>query len=267
VNTLSRWGMQPTPAANALEALVHMRRGVELSQPFTLVLTDVHMPDMDGFQLAHLIHAMPNSTKAVILLLTSGECLGDLERCREIGISAYLRKPVRRAELRGALVTVLAESPYLEHAENEDVLTIDRLKNKRHGQGLHILLAEDNVANQRVACGILKKAGHNVVVAETGKYAVRLLDEQSFDVILMDVQMPEMDGFEATAAIRERERSTGTHTPIIAMTAHAMSGDRERCLEAGMDDYITKPIKASLLLELVSKYKLGPPRIPGNVAA
>ena len=258
VNMLSTWGMQPTPAASALEALVHMRRGVELGRPFTLVLTDVHMPDMDGFQLADRIHAMPNSTKAVILLLTSGERLGDLARCREIGISAYLRKPVRRAELRGALLTVLAgEAPHLEHAEKEEVLTIERLKKKKHGQGLHILLAEDNIANQRVACGILKKAGHSVVIAETGKCAVRLLDEQSFDVILMDVQMPEMDGFEATAAIRERERRTGTHTPIIAMTAHAMSGDRERCLEAGMDDYITKPIRAPLASRAREQVQLG----------
>jgi CheY-like chemotaxis protein len=225
------------------------------------------MPDMDGFQLAERIHATPNLANAVILLLTSGEHIGDLARCRDMGISVYLRKPVRRAELRAALVAVLAgEAPHLEHAETEEVLTIDRLR-KRHGQGLHILLAEDNLANQRVARTILEKAGHSVVVAETGKFAMMLLDEQSFDLILMDVQMPEMDGFEATAAIREREKHTGKHTPIIAMTAHAMSGDRERCLEAGMDDYITKPIRASLLLELMKEYNPDPPRIPGNMAA
>ncbi len=268
VNMLSMWGMQPIPAASALEALAHMRRGVESGRPFTLVLSDVHMPDMDGFQLADRIHTTPNLTKAVILLLTSGEHSGDLARCREMGISAYLRKPVRRAELRAALVTVLAkEPPHREPVETEAILTIDRLRKERHGRELHILLAEDNVANQRVACGILEKAGHSVVIAETGKYAMTLFDEQPFDVILMDVQMPEMDGFEATAAIRKQERSTGTHTPIIAMTAHAMSGDRERCLGAGMDDYITKPIRASILLDLLNEYSSEPPRIPGNVAA
>jgi two-component system sensor histidine kinase/response regulator len=226
------------------------------------------MPGMDGFQLVERIQTAPNLTKAVILLLTSGERLGDLARCREMGISAYLRKPVRRAELRAAVVTVLAsEASYLEHAETDAVLTIDRLRKERHGQGLHILLAEDNIANQRVACTILEKAGHTVVVAETGKYAVMLLDEQPFDVILMDVQMPEMDGFEATTAIREKESRTGTHTPIIAMTAHAMAGDRERCLEAGMDDYIPKPIQAPLLLKLVNEHSSNPRRIPGKVVA
>jgi len=268
VNMLSTWGMQPTPAASGAEALAHMRRGVDSGRPFTLVLTDVHMPDMDGFQLASRIHTTPNLTKAVILLLTSGEQSGDLARCREMGISAYLRKPVRRAELRAALVSVLAsEAPFREAVETEAILTIDRLRKERHGRELHILLGEDNVANQRVACGILEKAGHSIVIADTGKAAVMLHDEQTFDVILMDVQMPEMDGFEATAAIREHERHTGKHTPIIAMTAHAMSGDRERCLNAGMDDYIAKPIRASLLLDLLNEYSSDPPRIPGNVAA
>jgi len=267
VNLLSTWGMQPTPAAGGPEALAHMRRGAESGRPFTLVLTDVHMPDMDGFQLVERIQSAPDSTKAVILLLTSGEQSGDLARCREMGISAYLRKPVRRAELRAAVVTALAsQTPALEHAETGKVLTIDRVRKERHGQGLHILLAEDNLANQRVARTILEKAGHSVVIAETGKYAVMLLDEQSFDLILMDVQMPDMDGFEATAAIREREKQTGKHTPIIAMTAHAMSGDRERCLEAGMDDYITKPIRASLLLELMNAFNPDAPRISGLTA-
>src|SRR6202030_3317939 len=138
---------------------------------------------------------------------------------------------VRRAELRAALVTVLAsQTPALERAETGEILTIDRLRKERHRRGMHILLAEDNLANQRVARTILEKAGHSVVVAETGKLAVMLLDEKCFDLILMDVQMPDMDGFEATAAIRKREKPIGKHTPIIAMTAHAMSGDRARCL-------------------------------------
>jgi two-component system sensor histidine kinase/response regulator len=245
-----------------------MRSGAESGQPFTLVVTDVHMPDMDGFQLAGRIQTAWNSTKAVILLLTSGEHLGDLARCREMGISAYLRKPVRRAELRAAIVTALAGHTLdVKHAKSDSVLTIDRPQNERHGQGLHILLAEDNIANQRVACAILEKAGHSVVVAETGKNAVMLLAEQSFDVILMDLQMPEMDGFEATSVIREKERRTGAHTPVIAMTAHAMTGDRERCLEAGMDDYIAKPIRAALLLELLNQYNPSSPEHSENLVA
>jgi CheY-like chemotaxis protein len=122
--------------------------------------------------------------------------------------------------------------------------------------GARILLAEDNVVNQRVARAILERAGHTVVVASTGESAVSTWHEQPFDVVLMDVQMPDIDGFQATALIREKEKVSGTHTPIIAMTAHAMSGDRERCLEAGMDDYISKPIRGSVLLDLVMKYSL-----------
>jgi CheY-like chemotaxis protein len=222
------------------------------------------MPDMDGFQLVEQIRAMPTLAHTVTLLLTSGEHFGDLTRCQEIGISAYLRKPVRRAELRAAIVAALtAQARDREVAGPPAVLTIDRLR-KEQGPGLHVLLAEDNVANQRVASAILEKGGHSVVVAETGKSALILLDDQSFDVILMDVQMPEMDGFEATAAIREKESRTGTHTRIIAMTAHAMSGDRERCLAAGMDDYITKPIQAPLLLKLLNE-SLSDRRIPGSL--
>jgi two-component system, sensor histidine kinase and response regulator len=268
VNTVSSWGMQATPAASALEALNHMRRHAETGRPFSLVLTDVHMPDMDGFQLAERIQADPDSTKAVILLLTSGERLGDMERCRAMGISVYLRKPVRRAELRAAVTAALAGHPSdLKQAESDAVLTIDCLRKERQTQKLHILLAEDNIANQRVACTILEKAGHSVVVAETGKYAVMLVDEQPFDLILMDVQMPEMDGLEATAAIREKERRTGAHTPIVAMTAHAISGDRERCLEAGMDAYISKPVQAPLLLKLVNEHSPSPRRNRGHLVA
>jgi len=263
-NMLSIWGMQPTPAASGLEALAHLRRAVDRGHPFALILTDVHMPAMDGFQLVEQIQAMPALAHTVTLLLTSGEHSGDLTRCQEIGISAYLRKPVRRAELRGAIVAALtARARDRKVTRPAAVLTIDRLR-KEQGAGLHVLLAEDNVANQRVASAILEKGGHSVVVAETGRSALMLLDDQPFDVILMDVQMPEMDGFEATAAIREKESRTGTHTRIIAMTAHAMSGDRERCLAAGMDDYITKPIQAPLLLKLLNE-SLSNPRIPGSL--
>ena len=264
-NMLSIWGMQPTPAASGQEALVHLRRAAERGQPFTLMLTDVHMPDMDGFQLVEQIQVIPALADTVTLLLTSGEHFGDLTRCQEIGISAYLRKPVRRNELRAAIVAALtARARDREVTQPAAVLTIDRLR-KEQGPGLRVLLAEDNIANQRVASAILEKGGHSVVVAATGKSALMLLDRQPFDVILMDVQMPEMDGFEATAAIRKKESRMGTHTRIIAMTAHAMSGDRERCLAAGMDDYITKPIQAPLLLKLLNE-SLSTSRVPGGLA-
>jgi signal transduction histidine kinase/CheY-like chemotaxis protein len=255
--TLLGWGIEPTPAASATEALEHMRRSVEHGQPFRLVLTDAHMPEMDGFDLVERIKNTPNLTNAFILMLTSGEHLGDLARCRELGVSAFLTKPVRRAELRAAMVSALADQRGDSQSAQDLLALAGRIaKSTSPSSGACILLAEDNAVNQKVASAILEKAGHSAVLAPTGRKALSLWGEQQFDLILMDVQMPDMDGFEATAAIRERERQSGAHIPIIAMTAHAMSGDRERCLDAGMDDYISKPIRGPVLLELVAKYAL-----------
>ena len=250
------WGMQPTQAASAPEALAQMRRGAEREQPFRLVLTDVHMPEMDGFDLVERIKSTPNLTNAFILMLTSGEHLGDLARCRELGVAAFLTKPVRRAELRAAIVGAIGDpSRGRKHAQSPQAMAGRNAMKERAGSGAHILLAEDNLVNQRVGRAILEKAGHSVVIANNGQRAVQLWEEQSFDLILMDVQMPEMDGFEATAAIRQIEKQRGAHTTIIAMTAHAMTGDRERCLDAGMDDYITKPIHAVALLDLIAEHR------------
>jgi len=251
------WGMQPTPVASASEALAHMRRGAERALPYSLVLTDVHMPEMDGFALVERIKNTPNLTNAFILMLTSGEHVGDLARCRELGVSAFLTKPVRRAELRAAIVTALTDR-HRDSQSAQDLLALASrtAKSTSPSSGACILLAEDNAVNQKVASAILEKAGHSVVLAQTGRKALSLWGEQQFDLILMDVQMPEMDGFETTAAIREQEKKLDAHIPIIAMTAHAMSGDRERCLDAGMDDYISKPIRGSALLDLVTKYAL-----------
>jgi len=256
-DTLRNWGMHPTPVASANEALLQMRRNAELGQPFPLVLTDVHMPEMDGFELVKRMLAAPTLTKAFILMLTSGDHIGDLARCRDLGISAFLTKPIRRAELRVAIVNAMAgqdcggttAQDLRELAGRTAALT-------PANSGARILLAEDNAVNQRVARAILERAGHTVVAATTGESAVRMWREQPFDLILMDVQMPELDGFQATGLIREKERISGAHIPIIAMTAHAMSGDRERCLNAGMDDYISKPIRGPMLLDLVTKYSL-----------
>jgi signal transduction histidine kinase/CheY-like chemotaxis protein len=253
--TLRSWGMEPALAASAPEALEYMRRSAENDQPFPLVLTDVHMPGMDGFDLVERILGTPNLTKAFILMLTSGEHAGDLARCRELGVSSFLTKPIRRAELRSAIENALVERGRgSQTAQDLRALASRTAKSSLASSGAHILLAEDNLVNQRVACAMLEKAGHSVVLATTGQKALNLWEQQPFDVILMDVQMPDIDGFEATAAIRKKEKESGAHTPIIAMTAHAMSGDRERCLDAGMDNYISKPIHAAELLDLVAKY-------------
>ncbi len=249
------WGMQSTPVASAPEALAQMRRGAERGQAFQLVLTDVHMPEMDGFDLVEKIKNTPTLTNAFILMLTSGEHTGDLARCRELGVSAYLIKPVRRAELRAAIVAAMADQSRERLADpDERAATAQPMGNQASGFGSRVLLVEDNVVNQRVAKAILEKAGHRVVLAGNGRIALTQMEQQDFDLVLMDVQMPEMDGFEATAAIRAREHRSGEHIPIIAMTAHAMAGDRERCLEAGMDDYITKPIHGAALLDLVMQH-------------
>jgi two-component system, sensor histidine kinase and response regulator len=248
------WGMLPAPAASGPEALAHLRRGLQRGQPYSLVLTDVHMPEMDGFELVKRIHETPGLTQPVILMLTSGDRGDDIVRCRKLGISSYLTKPVRRAELRTAIVAALAhDTPRLNPGVRPSDSAPDGPR-KIHGAGCRILLTEDNVVNQRVALRILEKAGHMVAIAENGKAALRMLEEQTFDLILMDVQMPEMGGFEATAHIREKEELMGRHIPIVAMTAHAMAGDRERCLDAGMDDYLAKPVAAASLLEMVALY-------------
>ena len=248
------WGMLPAPAASGPEALGHLRRGLQRGQPYSLVLTDVHMPEMDGFELVRRIHETPGLAQPVILMLTSGDRGDDIARCRKLGISSYLTKPVRRAELRAAIIAALArESAPIDLAGQPSGAATEGLQ-PAHAFSCRILLTEDNAVNQRVAVRILEKAGHVVAIAENGKVALRMLQEQNFDLILMDVQMPEMGGFEATALIREKEERTGHHIPIVAMTAHAMAGDRERCLDAGMDDYLAKPVAGSSLLEMVAQY-------------
>jgi signal transduction histidine kinase/CheY-like chemotaxis protein len=256
------WGMLPTPAASGPEALSHMRRGVQRDQPYSLVLTDVHMPEMDGFELARRIYDSADLTKSVILMLTSGDRGDDIARCRKLGVSAYLTKPVRRAELRAAMVSAItSHAPLRDHTEVPNWGTSVLTQGELRSSSVYVLLAEDNAVNQRVALRILEKAGHKVAIAEDGKMALRMLEQQPFDLILMDVQMPEMGGFETTALIREKEKRTGRHIPIIAMTAHAMAGDRERCIGAGMDGYISKPINAAAMLALVAEYGVKPPAI------
>jgi CheY-like chemotaxis protein len=207
------------------------------------------MPEMDGFELTQQIRNSPELTNGVVMMLTSGERREDLARCRELGVFVHLIKPVRRAELRKAITTALAGKGGVA----KDTAVESSSRAPKHPRA-RILLVEDNDVNQAVALGILEKEGHTVAVAGNGKQALKAFDELAFDVILMDVQMPEMGGYEATAAIRKREQGGPGHVPIIAMTAHAMVGDRELCLAAGMDDYISKPIRGRALLDMVRKH-------------
>jgi two-component system, sensor histidine kinase and response regulator len=206
----------------------------------------VQMPEMDGFMLAREIKRSPRSAGAPIVMLSSSDRPDDEALCREIGIAAYLNKPVRQSELLNTILTLLDKAPRraASHAGRGAV--------RRAARSLSILLAEDNPVNQRLALRLLEKAGHKVAVAENGHQAVDLYANGEFDLIMMDVQMPEMDGFEATAEIREREKQTGAHIPIIALTARAMSSDRDRCLSAGMDGYVSKPIKLDDLFDAIS---------------
>ncbi len=259
------WRMKPTEAASAQEALAHLRRASERGHPFALVVTDVHMPEMDGFDLAERIKDVPNLADVVILMLTSGEKRGDIQRCRGMGVSAYLMKPVRRAELRGA-ITKAMRTTALGANEKEQALPVSQVALRVAPQSLRarILLAEDNVVNQRLAARILEKAGHGVLIVSNGKEAMAALEREAIDLVLMDVQMPEMDGFEAARAIRKDEAGKKKHIPIIAMTAHAMTGDRDRCLAAGMDGYIAKPIRANDLLSLVENTMASDAKVADN---
>ncbi|HWP85557.1 MAG TPA: response regulator, partial [Terriglobia bacterium] len=249
---LTRWGMHPTGVASGPEALEAIRQAQAANKPFPLILLDVNMPGMDGFQVAGKIQSELGMEGSTILMLTSAARPGDIARCKELGVAAYLIKPIRRGELLEAILSVLGG----EARRTKKIrISSSRPANERR-RGVRILLVEDNPVNQTVALRLLEKQGHRVVVAGNGKEAVQAYTKagpEGFDLILMDVQMPEMDGFEATAAIRSQERGSGRHIPIVAMTAHAMKGDRERCLAAGMDAYISKPIRAADLVNLVEQ--------------
>src|SRR5271157_1011060 len=243
---LSNWGMRLSLAESGAAALECLKQA---PYPFGLILTDVNMPDMDGFALVEQLRQGPDlAATAKVIMLTSAGQRGDAARCRELGVAAYLTKPVGQAELFDCIARVLGP------AGAGPVVLITHHTLREEKRTLHVLLAEDNAVNQKLAARLLEKHGHHVTVTSNGHEALAALDRDNFDVVLMDVQMPEMDGFEATAVIRVREQSTGRHLPIIAMTAHAMQGDRERCLAAGMDGYIAKPIKAQELLDLLEHF-------------
>ena len=232
--TLQLWGAQVSSAAGAEQALANLILASESSQPYQVVVTDGHMPEMDGFDLVESIRSRPAIAGIGVVMLTSGGGMDELERSRKMDIKCYAHKPIRRRELFSAIVRASGHLPVAGPA----TVAAWRAPARR----LHILLAEDSRINQAIASRILQKLGHTLEIANNGKEALSRLALQTFDLVLMDVQMPEMDGLIATASIRQRESSTQTHIPIIAMTAHAMRGDRERCIDAGMDGYVSKPI-------------------------
>jgi signal transduction histidine kinase/DNA-binding response OmpR family regulator/HPt (histidine-containing phosphotransfer) domain-containing protein len=243
---LTNWHMKPTAVDGARAALVALEQARRAGEPFALVLTDVQMPEMDGFDLAEQIKQHPELTKATIMMLSSAGQPGERARCHELGVAAYLTKPIKQSELLDTIMTVLG-TPSARTREPSPAPQGSVPARRR----LHFLLAEDNAVNQRLAERMLEKRGHTVVVANNGKAALHALEHEAFDLILMDVQMPEIDGLEATMAIRAKEKATGAHIPIVAMTAHAMQGDRERCLAAGMDGYVSKPLQAQELFAVV----------------
>jgi len=246
---LHHWHMHPTVVDSGQAALVAMEQAQEVGTPFPLVLLNARMPEMDGFALAERIKQTPSLAGATIMMLTSGQHPGDAARCREVGIAAYLTKPIMQSELWEAIVAVLniTASPVQDASHPPQPVVHD---GQRH---LCILLAEDNLVNQRLASHLLEKRGHTVVIVDNGQAALAALAQQAFDLVLMDVQMPVMDGFETTKTIRAAERETGTHLPIIALTAHAMKGDDEQCRGAGMDDYLTKPLKPDALYQAIAR--------------
>jgi CheY-like chemotaxis protein len=238
---LKNWKMRPTVVSSGDEALVELQRAATVGQPYGLAILDVQMPGMDGFTLAERIREHPEYVGATVMMLTSEGQRGHAARCRELGIAGYLMKPISQSELLDAIMTSLGEPL------QQDIPLITRHSLRETRQKLNLLLAEDNAVNQLLAVRVLEKMGHSVMVANNGQEAVEHWQKVKFDAILMDVDMPIMNGYEATQCIRELEKESGKHIRIVAMTAHAMAGAREECLRQGMDGYLTKPIDTDAL--------------------
>jgi CheY-like chemotaxis protein len=243
--TFEHWNSRVSTAESGESALSLMLEAEQGQDPFSLVIVDAVMPGMDGFELVKRAREIPLLETPAFLLLTSAGRKGDAKQCKELGISSYLIKPVIAADLQRAVLVALGRA---DSSSSENLPLVTRHSLREEQPCLNILLAEDNPINQRLAIKLLENWGHRATTVSNGKQALAVLEDTSFDLVLMDVQMPEMDGFETTAAIREREKLTGKHLPIIAMTAYAMKGDKDRCLAAGMDGYLSKPIQIEELL-------------------
>lgn len=248
---LKSWNMETVSTDAATQGLKELKQAASSENPFDLVLLDYMMPEMDGFGFAEQVRTDERLRGTKIIMLSSAAQSGHAKKCQDLGIVRYMTKPVVQSELLNTMLSVFQEPSPSENGSSRETAIPEAVP---EAAVLNILLAEDGMVNQRVAMGFLKRKGHKVVIAEDGRKAVRAWEKGSFDLILMDVQMPEMDGIEATELIRQKEQASNTHIPIIAMTANAMKGDRQRCLDAGMDDYVSKPIQPDLLFEAIQKW-------------
>jgi CheY-like chemotaxis protein len=244
---LQHWGMKPTLAESGKSALVALHAVKDTPGAFPLILVDAHMPEMDGFALTERIISMPEFRRSSLIMLTSAGQPSDAQRCRELGLAGYLTKPIGQSELLDVISGALRRSA--GRTESKTSQSVARQPNAE--RSLNVLLAEDNVVNQKLAVLLLQRRGHSVTVAGDGKQALAALERSNFDVCLMDIQMPELNGLETTSAIRAKEKGTSRRLPIIAMTAHAIKGDREICLRAGMDAYLSKPVRADEMFQTI----------------
>ena len=260
---LKGWSMHPTLVETGHEGVVAMQRAKEEGKPFSLILLDAQMPGLDGFMVIEELKQDPNLAGSAIMMLTTTGQRGDAARCRALGISAYLVKPIRQSELLEAILLVLGQPA--QRKDRADLITRHTIREGR--RQLRILVADDSTMNRELVARLLQKHGHTVMPVKTGREAVDLLTvgTPNCDIVLMDVEMPDLDGFQATALIREKEKITGKHIPIMAMTAYAMKGDRERCLGAGMDGYVPKPIRHQDLFETIETLLTDVPIIPASV--
>lgn len=247
---ISSCGLDVSTADSGDQALASLKRAAAEQSPFSVLVSDVHMPQMDGITLAEKIRADQTISDTPIALLTSSAGPGDTQRFKDLNISARLLKPVRQSELLEAIIGALDPRNLVEQRHSGPENGLERKASRQH---LRVLLAEDSEPNQKLALAILDSKGYQTVVAQTGREAVAAVAAQDFDVVLMDIQMPEMDGYQATAAIREHDQKLGIHTPIIALTAHALEGNREKCLNAGMDGYASKPIRPEIVFDEIDR--------------
>ncbi len=248
---LSNWRMNPTTVEDGFAAIAKLKKAQQTGHKFSLIIMDVNMPELDGFQVIEKIRAEEQLKDITIMMLSSASRGDDARRCKELGVASYLSKPITQSTLLDNIVTVLNESS--AHA-NRELQVVEHQSIPRQN-GIRVLLAEDNAVNQKLGMRLLEKMGHSITLVCNGLEVLEVTEREHFDLILMDIQMPEMDGLQATQKIRQREADSATngHIPIIALTAHAMAGDQDRCLEAGMDGYVTKPLNPMLLAEEIEK--------------
>ena len=244
------WRMQPTVVDHGEEALIALKKAKTDGNPFSLVLLDAHMADINGFEVAERIRNELAMSDVTLMMLTSDDCADSLAQCQDLNLAAHLVKPIKQSELLDSIINVLHRPSQTQISELKEMTTRKRAESTERisTRSFRVLLAEDNMVNQQLMIRILERESHEVTIANNGREAVELSQAEQFDLILMDVQMPEMDGFEATRAVRKREQDTGSRLPIVALTAHAMKGDREKCLDVGMDAYVSKPIQVDQLM-------------------